>query len=317
METLPVQRVEHRIATQGTVGVDELVREWLASRSPRTIKAYGQDLNRFASFVGLEDINDAAEALLSQPHGQANYVALSYRNHMQDNEGLSPATINRRLAALRSLVSLAHTLGICDWRLAVPNVKSTPLRDTRGCGLQGFRKLLAVAKGQRSNTKAVRDTAILRVMFDLGLRRMEVIDLRPQDVDLEGRRLWILGKGHTEREAMSLPDETTATLRAWLEVRGEDEGSVFTNFDRNTKGQPLSSSGLYKVIKALGKRAGVQVRPHGIRHAAVTTLLDLTNGDVRTAQRFARHSSPQTTIQYDDARRDVGGEGARTLAAAV
>jgi integrase/recombinase XerC len=317
MENLPVQQTERRIATQGTVGVEDLLRAWLSGRSARTIKAYGQDLHRFASFVGVDDINDAARALLGRSHGDANYIALAYRNHMRDEEHLAPATVNRRLAALRSLVTLAQTLGLVDWTLNVSNIKSRPLRDTRGCGIDGVRRLLKAAGDQRNPGKRARDRAVVRLLFDLGLRRMELVGLDIEHVDLDGARLWVLGKGHSEREAMSLPDETASALRAWLEVRGEDEGSLFVNFDRNTKGQPLSDSGLYKVIKALGKRAGVQVRPHGIRHAAVTTLLDLTNGDVRTAQRFARHASPQTTIQYDDARRDVGGDGARTLAAAV
>lgn len=75
---------------------------------------------------------------------------------------------------------------------------------------------------------------------------------------------------------------------------------------------------MYRLVKWLGKQAGVKkVRPHGLRHAAITTVLDLTGGDIRKGQSFARHANPSTTLRYDDNRQDAGGEAAKLLADAV
>ena len=312
MENLAVQRTEHRIATQGAVGVDDLLKEWLAGRSAKTVEAYRRDLEQFTTWIGAANIDEAARRLLSLSHGEANHVALSYRNQMRDEEQLSTATVNRRMSSLRSLVSLAKMLGMVSWSLSVANLKSESFRDTRGCGLDGVRKLLAVARKQRSRFKAVRDVALLRLLFDLGLRRAEVLNIRVQDVELDGSRVHVLGKGRTERSPMTLPDPTREGIRDWLEVRGTEPGFLFIN--AKGYGDRLSDNGLYRLVRHLGRKAGVKASPHRLRHAAVTGVLDLTDGNVRVAQRFARHASPETTLRYDDNRRDEGGEAAKRLA---
>jgi integrase/recombinase XerC len=71
-----------------------------------------------------------------------------------------------------------------------------------------------------------------------------------------------------------------------------------------------------RIVRELGTRAGLSkpVRPHGLRHQAVTRALDLTGGDVRAVAKFSRHRNLQTLVRYDDARRDTGGEVAAIVA---
>ena len=78
----------------------------------------------------------------------------------------------------------------------------------------------------------------------------------------------------------------------------------------------LSSSGLARIVRESGRAAGVQkpVRPHGLRHAAITGALEASGGDVRAVQRFSRHASVETLLVYDDARQDLGGKMAAKLA---
>jgi integrase/recombinase XerC len=295
---------------------EDLIPAFLSGRNPQTLEAYRRDLEAFARFIGTGNINGAARQLLSGSLGEANHLALTYRNHLTGQK-LSPATINRRLSALRSLVQLARTLGMVTWKLEVQGVKSVSLRDTRGCGLDGFRTVLRLASAQRNAVKAVRDTALLRLLFDLGLRRSEVVALQLSDVDVAGKRVTVLGKGRTQREPMTLPDETRKALEAWLAVRGTSPGPLFTNCDRAGKGSGLTASGVYTLVRHLGGKAKVKARPHGLRHAAITALLDLLNGNVRVVQKFARHADPSTTMRYDDNRRDDGGQAAAKLAASV
>lgn len=76
----------------------------------------------------------------------------------------------------------------------------------------------------------------------------------------------------------------------------------------------MTGRGLYGVIQRLGEQEGLTVRPHGIRHTAITQVLDITKGDLRAASRFSRHRDIRTLMLYDDARTDAAGDLAKKLA---
>jgi integrase/recombinase XerC len=228
--------------------------------------------------------------------------------------GPQAATINRRLAALRSLVKLANTLGLVSWTLTVENVRAQAYRDTRGPGRDGFKAMLAAAQAQRGR-KALRDVALLRLLHDVGLRRGEVVRLDVADLDLAGSRVFILGKGRLQKEPLTLPEPTKAALVAWLDVRGTAAKPLFVNFDRAGKGGRLTGAAVYYIVGGLGTKAGLTVRPHGLRHLAITSALDLTKGDVRAVKKFSRHRDMRVLNTYDDNRRDLAGDVARLVAA--
>ena len=86
---------------------------------------------------------------------------------------------------------------------------------------------------------------------------------------------------------------------------------------RAGKGRRLTGRSHHRIVKALGEAAGLgAVRPHGLRHAAITEALDATNGNVRAVQRFSRHRDLRVLNTYDDNRQDLAGEVARLVAAA-
>lgn len=293
--------------------VARLLETFFAGRNPRTLAAYRADLESFRAFSGAASTGEASSRLLAGSHGEANGTALAYKAHMTDH-GLQAATINRRLAALRSLVKLANTLGMVPWMLSVENVRAQAYRDTRGPGRDGFRSMLDAAQAQRG-PKALRDVVLLRLLHDLGLRRGEVVGLDVADLDLAESRLFILGKARSQKEPITLPEPTKAALAAWLEVRGTEAGPLFLNFDRAKKGSRLTGTAVYYIVSGFGAEAGLTVRPHGLRHLAITSALDLTKGDVRAVQRFSRHKDVRVLSTYDDNRQDLAGEVARLVAA--
>jgi len=298
---LPTKRTSH------------LVEAFLAGRKKTTLEAYRQDLEDFRRFVGAADVETAARLLLARGHGEANALGLAYRADLVERE-LSAATVNRRLAALRSVVKLARSFGLVPWTLEVGSLKAEPYRDTRGPGRTGFRRLLDELDS-RLDEKARRDRAAVRLLYDLGLRRGEVVSLDVENVDLKAGTVAVLGKGRSAREFLTLPEPTKAALRDWLVARGTEPGPVFVNFDRAGKGRRLTGRSLHRIVQGLGKAAGLDVRPHGLRHAAITEALDLTKGDVRKVQRFSRHRDLRVLNRYDDNRQDLGGEVARLVAA--
>ena len=98
---------------------------------------------------------------------------------------------------------------------SVSPVSSEPYRDTRGPGHSGVRLLLERLATPR-DAKGTRDTAIVRLLYDLGLRRGEVVSLRVTDVDLEAGTVAVMGKDRTERVPLTLPRKTReARARGW------------------------------------------------------------------------------------------------------
>jgi integrase/recombinase XerC len=306
---MELQTVQNSLET--SVDVSALVGAFFMNKAQTTIEAYKADIQAFMEWVGVSTPEAAARELLAYGHGKANETALRYRGSMEAKR-LSPATVNRRLASLRSLVALANTLGIVHWRLNVNAVKAQSYRDTRGCGKNGITLLFEATKGK--TPKATRNRAILRMLYDLGLRRSEVCKLDLEDFTGDG--LHILGKGRTQKERVTLPVQTTAALREWLQFRGNHSGALFTNFDHSHKGGGrLTGRSIARIVGGVGASVNVKTTPHGLRHSAITEALELTNGNVRAVARFSRHKDIRVLSIYDDNRTDIGGNVAAMVAA--
>jgi integrase/recombinase XerC len=193
-------------------------------------------------------------------------------------------------------------------------LRTEAYRDTSGPGKEGVRKLLAQFGG-RTDAKGLRDRAIVRLAYDLGLRRKEIVGLDVEDLDLPASTAAVLGKGTTQKAKLNLPGPTREALTAWLAVRGSHSGPLFVRLDRAKNGHGrLDWSSVYRIIRALGERAGIRARPHGLRHTAITELLELTGGNVRQVREFSRHALVQTVLKYDDNRQDRAGQLAGRLA---
>ena len=316
MQSLTVITARSNVAALTDEVGARLYAAFLAGRTEHTLRAYANDLEGFSRFFGQPSPQAALALLLQSAPGDGDAILLDYRAHLSDG-GLTPATINRRLAAISSAVKLGRTLGLTLWTPEIDGVKAQTYRDTLGPGIEGTRAMLAKARSQ-NGVKAARDAALIRLMFDLGLRRGEVCGLDIADLDIANHRLWIKGKGRAQKESRTLPPVTLACLNAWLALRSgtalDSEAAIFVGLCGRTHGQRLTGRGLYHVISGIGARAGLKTRPHGLRHASITAALDMNNGDVRAAQLHARHADPQTTIRYDDNRRDLAGRVAQTLA---
>ena len=318
---MTVLEKRHRDAPSALVRAepaDELLAAFLSGRSDCTRRAYSQDLDDFRRFLGARKVSDAATALLSRGHGEANRVALAWRANLQERR-LQAATINRRLAALHSLVQLARTLGIVPWALEVRNVRAESYRDTRGPGRRGVRLLLDEVE-RRRDKKSLRDRAALRLLYDLGLRRSEVVGLDVDDLDLDTGTVAVLGKGRTQKISLTLPGPTKEAIQQWLEARGTEPGPLFTNLDRARKGCRLTGTSLYRIVRRLGEKVGLKVRPHGLRHTAITEACKLAQAKgmgLEEVLDFSRHRDVKVLMVYRDHERDVQGQLATLVAAGV
>lgn len=283
---------------------------FLAGRSPQTLRAYRSDLESFAAFLGETDSIRAADQFFALSQAEANRVALGYRNDLIERK-LQPASINRKLAALRSFVKLARLLGHISWNLEdIPGVKSEAYRDTRGPGLDAMRTIFQSLEG-KEDLKSRRDYAILRLLFDLALRRSEVCQLSyPEDLDLSNNRIWVLGKGRTEKTPLTIPASTREALESYIVARGQEPGSFFLNVDRAGKGSGLTPTSLYRMLRKLGADLGLEVRPHGVRHTSITLACRLAQKQdigLDEVRQFSRHKSVSVLQIYLDQDRNVQG----------
>jgi len=314
--------MKNEIATREQQGLtprgkaESLINAFLSGKSPKTIEAYGHDIEDFANFCN-RDPNEAVELLLSSSPGEANAQVLAYRAYLLE-EGRSPATVNRRLAALKSLTKLARTIGVIPWTLEVEGVRSKAYRDTRGAGVCGVQAIFSLAKG--TSKKAKRDYAMLRLLYDLGLRRGEVVSLDLADIDLERSTLEVVGKGRREKELLTLPEQTKQALSAWIEARGNAEGALFLSLDRRGGGGRLTGTSLYRIVRDYGQKAGIKTRPHGLRHTAITEAVKRAQKaglPLEVVRDFSRHSDIATVLIYRDRERNYQGEIASLVAQTV
>ncbi len=149
-----------------------------------------------------------------------------------------------------------------------------------------------------SHCESLEEEVLTRLLFTCGLRAAEVLQISKADIrrsqnDTERSTMTVTGKGNKQR-VVALPVETEATLDKYMEMlalsrRGElDSNEPIFGFSYRT---------LYNRIRDVGKRAGLEIHPHVLRHGFATELLD-TGFDLRTIQEMLGHASPATTAIY-------------------
>ena len=282
---------------------------WLEDKSSiMTRREYEKDLRYFFEVMsGKQVTEELVSAFLKVSQSQANAALIAYKGVLK-KRGLAPTTINRKISAVKSFISTANRLGLCQYSLkdAVSSEKLKPYRDTTGIPLAEFKKVLALC--DLTTLKGKRDRALLMLFWSNALRRNEVSLLDIGDFIPSRRILWVKGKGRTEKESVDLSQKTIKAICDWLADRGsqgiKSSSPLFISLDSRSRGSRLSGDGLYKIVRCYCKDAGIDklMSPHRIRHSSITTALDKSDGDVRKVQKLSRHKNLNTLMIYDDNR---------------
>ncbi len=280
---------------------ERLVRVFLAAKSPRTARAYTGDLSNFATFLTAKgyrasSVTAAVGLLIGGDRHRAFELLTGWKGEL--GRRLSAATVNRRMATLRSILRTANRLGFIDWSVAVAALPSAPLRDVAGPSQQEIRRMLAVAKS-RGGHKGPRDVALMMLLYGLGLRRSEVIGLDVRHVNVHREAISILGKGRAEREWVKMPMRVNDDVCGWLVMRGSEPGALFLTMSRGHDRARLTANGLYTIVRRLGELAGCVASPHRLRHAAITHALQ-ANHRPTDVQKFSRHRRLDALMPYVD-----------------
>jgi integrase/recombinase XerC len=263
---------------------------------------YQKDIDNFLADIGTE----LGKFLSLDRHGAYALVS-RYKGDLIKNN-LKSATINRRLAAIKSLVSFSYNCGHCEFMLeAIKSEKMSPYRDTTGVEPEAFKQVLSAI--DRTSLKGIRDYALLMLLWSNALRRSEVSKASIADFDPTAKTLRIFGKGRgNNAETVSLGTGTVMAIESWLEARGEvdPDKALFCSVNIGYRDGRLCTQAIYNIVKERCQSAGISkaMSPHRIRHSAITAALEVTGGDVRRVQKLSRHSSLNTLLIYDDNRKN-------------
>lgn len=290
------------LATRERMTGKDIMGMFLANRrSYNTRLAYAKDIENFFWTMTGEGITpQLLEQFLAMERPEAVKTVLAYKARLVE-QGMAEATTNRRLAALRSLVSFARKIGECEYDLSdVEGEKAQSYRDVSGVETDKIAAMLAAP--DRATLKGKRDYAILRLLWENALRRGEIVSCNVQDFDPETGTLYILGKGHgTQKVIIDLSPKTTAAIQDYLQARGGGE-ALFVSVDNRTAGNRLTGESIAYVVKKAAIAAGIKKKmsPHRVRHSSITAALVATGGDVTKVQKLSRHAQITTVMIYLD-----------------
>jgi site-specific recombinase XerD len=270
------------------VNTDRQIERFLSgpSYAEATKRAYRSDLRDFARFLerrgaGLNDVDGGLLAAYVAELGSARSAERSSR--------LAPRTIARRLAAVRGLLRFARGPS------QVPEIALAPRRPRRlpeTPRLEEVEELLRSFEGE--GPLALRNRALLELVYSAGLRSAEAVGLDLADVDFERETVHVRGKGGKER-VVPLGEEAARWASRYLhEARPQLAHGAEDAFFLSISGRRLDTSTLRRLIR----------HPHRLRHAFATHLLE-GGADLRVIQELLGHSSLSTTQVYShvDARR--------------
>ena len=257
-----------------------------ARLAPRTVEAYRRDLTGLASWLGRPLASVTTEEL-------ERWVAELRA------AGLSPATIARRIASLRSLFRHLVLIGTVSENPAAELELPRRIRKLpRTLSPGEAERLIDAAAG--TTPRALRDRALVELLYGAGLRVSEAVSLDRAGVDLDQRLVRTIGKGGKER-VVPVGRQAVEALRRYL-ARGRP------HLDRrhrpelflNAQGGPLTRAGAFLILRRLAAKAGLEperVHPHLLRHSFATHLLE-GGADLRSVQEMLGHADLSTTELY-------------------
>ncbi len=267
--------------------------------SPRTVTTYARDLKALHAF--LAEKKAPLDARRIDVHVLRAFLATLF-------EGNGPATLARKLAALRAFYRFLMRRGIAKSSpaaaLASPKVPK-PL--PKFLTVDDAFRIVDAPAADRESTPALRarDHALLELLYGSGIRVGELAGLTLDRIDLASKEARVLGKGNKER-VVPLGGQCVTAIERWLEVRG----TLLVRKDGSTAEDPRTlflgrhgTSLTPRQVQHRVKRHGIggagrsDLHPHALRHTCATHLLD-AGADLRGIQELLGHASLSTTQRY-------------------
>jgi integrase/recombinase XerD len=280
--------------------------------APATIRAYRADLHDFAASRGV------SRAWAGSADPAVGYLAARTRRGRRGDPGLAPSSLRRRAAALKGFYRYAYGEGLIGVDVAAHLDLPRPSRLLpETLTVEEIDRLLEAAGGDEIDDDgapaapataprhALRDRALLELLYAAGLRISEAIGLDREDLSVDGAFVRVIGKGDKER-LVPVGDVALDWLGRW--IRGPRVGLLALGHVAPLRGGPLflgdrggrlARQQAWAAVKRAASRAGLadRVSPHTLRHSFATHLLE-GGADLRIVQELLGHASISTTQLY-------------------
>ena len=260
--------------------------------SANTVTAYRRDLVKFDDFAKKRKLT--LESVSRD--NLVEFLASLYRQKLESR------TVARHLVTLRNFFRFAQLQELIATDPSL-NLESPKIRRS----LPGYLRLEEIerllAQPDDKTPLGLRDHAMLDVLYSTGLRVSELVSLRVMDLDTAVGCIRCIGKGDKERivpigkKALALVERYLRDARPKLIGKGKQD--LATTLFINRRGAPLSRVGVWKILSAYGRKAGLRssLTPHMLRHSFATHLLE-RGADLRSVQLMLGHSDISTTQIY-------------------
>jgi integrase/recombinase XerD len=257
-----------------------------ARRAPRTVEAYRRDLTQLAAW-------------LDAPVSRATAAQLERWVAQMRADGLAATTVARRVAAVRAFYRHEMLLGAREDNPAAALELPKRIRKLpRTLAPAEAERLIDAAAG--TTPRALRDRALVELLYGAGLRVSEAVGLDRRAVDLDERIVRALGKGGKER-LVPLGRPAVDALRRYVAMgRPHLDRRHRPELFLNARGGPLTRAGAFLILRRLADKAGLEprrVHPHLLRHSFATHLLE-GGADLRSVQEMLGHADLSTTELY-------------------
>lgn len=266
------------------------------NRSPKTLENYGRYLDRFLGFAKVAKAEDLDEERIR--------MYRIYLNRLTDSEGqpLKRVTQNYHIIALRNFLKYMAKRGVKT--VSAEKIELGKQEDRQVTFLEHSEldRLLAAPEGKKLD--ALRDRAMLRMLFSTGMRVSELCSLDRNKIDLKRGELSVMGKGRKIR-LVFLSEDARGHIATYLDARPDVDEALFIRIPKNGKFSKetelrLTPRSVQRIVKKYATKAGIMgkhVSPHTLRHSYATDLL--RNGaDIRSVQAMLGHANVTTTQIY-------------------
>lgn len=264
----------------------------------KTLKAYRIDLRQFSDFIS----NFTTYTTMSDitPAALENYISKLHCKY-------KPKTAKRKIASLKALFHYCEYKDIIE-RNPFSKIQTRfrePLILPKTIPLHTVESFLSTIYSQQTNAgtdyqrrNALRDAAVIELLFSSGIRISELCSLKNENVDLIDGTILIYGKGDKERYIQLASDDVIHILDEYRRSFSTEISSS-THFFVNQSGSPLSDQSVRRMINKYCSIAAINlhITPHMFRHTFATSLLE-ADVDIRYIQEMLGHSSINTTQIY-------------------
>jgi site-specific recombinase XerD len=279
--------------------------------SPATRRYYRQTSERWLRFCAERGLTDPREVSPDDLTAYSGWLQAS------GNSKQSVATWLRGVRALMSWAELRGFIGLSPFRMW--KLKQPRLPAQRGFGAADVRRMIDLIGRQTSNS--LRDTAIILLLFDTGVRRSEVCRLRLGDV-IDGEQMatsvTVHGKGDKYRRIEIHPQTQRAIFEYLGSERPQDVRSEALFLGRGAQGRrgyhPLTPDGVTQLVERIARRAGIEgsrLGPHSLRHGFTQEYLESDGARIEDLQVLLGHESIAMSLHYAGQAAATARRGAR------